>query len=677
MKKQAWLILCIIALVAGFALAATNLVTAGPIEEQRIKATQAARIAVFPEASNFEEMQMESDTGLDSVYIATSGTDTLGYVLQITVPGYGGPIEIIMGVDMQGTITGLTVGGSNFAETAGLGTQVKEPPFTDQFVGLREMPAINENVDTISGATISSSAVINGVIRCYKQWEVIIKDTEPISNADSSASTIPATNAAPLYADGVFLGEADGFIGPIRVSVSVENGVIKAIKVLATSDTQALFAMARDSIVPEVVRAGSTAGVDTVSGATYSSQGLLNAIDNALCSTCGEKAEASTAGQYLDGVFIGEAQGYTGTIKVAVTVVGGAINAVRVVDQQDTDAIFAMARNTVIPAILAADGTTGVDTVSGATYSSQGILDAVNNALSGGIPAENENIEQPRMDGEYTGDAQGFMSNIKVAVTLQGGNITAIKVLEQGDTAAIFARAQEHILPAVLQANGTDGVDTVSGATYSSQGLLDAINEALCGDCAQLVDANTDTGYTDGVFTGQAQGYMGTVRLAVTVTDGTISDIKVLESNDTEAIFAAAKDAVIPAVIAANAVNGVDTLTGATYSSLGILNAIDTALQQPAPMQYSYTDGVYEGEGQGYQGAIKVSVTIESSAITGIEVLESGDNPTMFSLVADAIIPDVLGNNSSSGVDAIADATFSSQGLLDAIADALAKATVE
>ena len=170
MKKQAWLILCIIALVAGLALAATNMVTAGPIEEQSLKATREARIAVFPDASDFTEMTIAEDTGLDSIYEAKLNDETIGYVLQNTVSGYGGPIEIIIGIDTQGAVTGLSVGGSSFAETAGLGTQVKEAAFTDQFVGLAEMPVLNGNVDTISGATISSSAVINGIIQCYEQW---------------------------------------------------------------------------------------------------------------------------------------------------------------------------------------------------------------------------------------------------------------------------------------------------------------------------------------------------------------------------------------------------------------------------------------------------------------------------------------------------------------------------
>ncbi len=182
MKKQAWLILCLISLVAGFALAATNMITEDPIEEQRVKAILAARTAVFPQASSFEEAAISADSVLDSVVIAKSGADTLGYVLQNTVSGYASPIQIIMGVDTQGVITGLTVGGSKFAETAGLGTQVKEPDFTGQFVGLAEMPTLNGNVDTISGATVSSSAVIDGVIQCYTEWEALAATVPSKSN---------------------------------------------------------------------------------------------------------------------------------------------------------------------------------------------------------------------------------------------------------------------------------------------------------------------------------------------------------------------------------------------------------------------------------------------------------------------------------------------------------------
>ena len=220
-------------------------------------------------------------------------------------------------------------------------------------------------------------------------------------------------------------------------------------------------------------------------------------------------------------------------------------------------------------------------------------------------------------------------------------------------------------------------MDTVSGATYSSQGLLDAIAEALCGECNEVSDAMTATEYTDGVFVGEAQGYMGLIKVAVTVLDGTITAVRVVSQNDTDAIFFTAKNGIIPAVIEANSTSGVDTVTGATYSSQGLLDAINNALQTPLPKEYRYLDGVYEGQGQGYDGAVKVSVTIENSAIVSVDVLQTGDNATMFAMVADAIVPGVIAANTASGMDGVADATYSSQGLLNAIADALAKASAE
>ena len=159
MKKPAWLVLCIITVVAGLALSATNLLTEGPIAEQQLLASNAARIAVFTNADAFEEIPVETDSKMDSVYAAKQKGETVGYVLQTTVTGYGGPIEIVMGIDNNGKITGISVGGSNFAETAGLGARTRTPEFTDQFIGLGEAPILKQNVDAISGATISSTAV--------------------------------------------------------------------------------------------------------------------------------------------------------------------------------------------------------------------------------------------------------------------------------------------------------------------------------------------------------------------------------------------------------------------------------------------------------------------------------------------------------------------------------------
>ena len=87
----------------------------------------------------------------------------VGYVAQATVSGFGGPIEIHVGMDLNKTITGVNVGGSKFAETPGLGAKAKDAEFQAQFTGLTIPTQLGKGVDAITGATITSGAVCSGV----------------------------------------------------------------------------------------------------------------------------------------------------------------------------------------------------------------------------------------------------------------------------------------------------------------------------------------------------------------------------------------------------------------------------------------------------------------------------------------------------------------------------------
>ncbi len=155
--------LLLIAAVAGLALGFTNAITKGPIDEQTIAAANAARESVLPGVDNFEQIQTEE--GIDNAYIAYKGGDIAGYTAQITTQGYGGEIEIMVGMDSSGAITGINVGGSNFSETAGLGAKVKNDDFKDQFRGLMPPVVLNEDIDAVTAATISSRAVTDAVNR--------------------------------------------------------------------------------------------------------------------------------------------------------------------------------------------------------------------------------------------------------------------------------------------------------------------------------------------------------------------------------------------------------------------------------------------------------------------------------------------------------------------------------
>ncbi len=156
--------LLLIAAVAGLALGFTNAITKGPIDEQTIAAANAARESVLPGMDNFEQIQA-AEEGIDNAYIAYKGGDIAGYTAQITTQGYGGEIEVMVGMDSSGVITGINVGGSNFSETAGLGAKVKNDDFKDQFRGLMPPLVLNEDIDAVTAATISSRAVTDAVNR--------------------------------------------------------------------------------------------------------------------------------------------------------------------------------------------------------------------------------------------------------------------------------------------------------------------------------------------------------------------------------------------------------------------------------------------------------------------------------------------------------------------------------
>ena len=157
--------LFLLAAVGGLALGITNMVTAGPIEQQAILAAENARKAVLPAANAFTEAT--APEGLIAAYIAYDAAGApVGKTGTIVTKGYGGPIEITVGVDLNGAVTGISVGGSSFAETAGLGARAKEPWFAEQFAGQVAPIAIVKDggtVDAITSATITSRAITKAV----------------------------------------------------------------------------------------------------------------------------------------------------------------------------------------------------------------------------------------------------------------------------------------------------------------------------------------------------------------------------------------------------------------------------------------------------------------------------------------------------------------------------------
>ena len=130
--------------------------------------------------------------------------------------------------------------------------------------------------------------------------------------------------------------------------------------------------------------------------------------------------------------------------------------------------------------------TYNVDTVSGATFSSKGLISAVKNALTGtkssGTAVTKKAFTGEKgifevADGVYEGEGIGFGGLTRVSVEVSGQQITAINILSQSDDASFFNRAKA-VIDEILEAQTLD-VDTVSGATCSSNAIIEGCRQAL------------------------------------------------------------------------------------------------------------------------------------------------------------------------------------------------------
>lgn len=260
--------------------------------------------------------------------------------------------------------------------------------------------------------------------------------TVPDTVTTQDTYSFAETAARGAYTDGVYTGSGMGFRGNTEVQVTVENGYITDITVLSYEDDPEFFQKAQSSLLGQILSAQSL-DVQNVSGATFSSNGILDAVANALgierqtqTASSGQTespqaaAESDPAGNseqtdpeettdtesepdsdtiqdfssLADGTYQGEGEGFRGTTSVSVTVENGKITDITVVSYEDDDAFFTRAESTIIGEIIDAQSL-DVSCVSGATFSSNGILEAVANALNVSFENPNQSNTNARKGG--------------------------------------------------------------------------------------------------------------------------------------------------------------------------------------------------------------------------------------------------------------------------------------
>ena len=519
------------------------------------------------------------------------------------------------------------------------------------------------NADSSSLKTKKSKSKIKKTGITTGKTKALPEKSAAASGQGQGTTTTPTTSVPEGgYKDGTYQGSGTGFGGTITVEVTISGGKIASITILSAAGETASYFASAQGVISRII-SGQTPNVDAVSGATYSSNGIIQAVQNALAKAGNNTAtkpvktnkkndkKTNTTTKpveipkpsgniaYKDGTYTAEADGFNGSVKVTVTIKNGKITNISN-SNTDTKEYFNKAWSRIQPAILKKQAVYGVDTVSGATFSSNGILEAVQKALAKAAvnitptaeptatptPTEASKPGAPASlykDGTYTGRARGYSGFVTITITIKDGKITDISNTNT-DTASFFNRAWKKIQPSILQNQSADGIDTVSGATYSSEGILGGAKKALTEALAIVTPEPTTTpkptaapestvtptptktpdptvtpeatvtpeptaapepteipgaGYKDGTYTGTGEGFNGPITVTITVSQGNIVSAS-YDGEDDEPEFSDAWNGIYEQVLGRQSADGIDTVSGATYSSNGLIQAFQSAISQ-------------------------------------------------------------------------------------------------
>ncbi len=289
-KWTGWIVLSVITVGAAVALASVNLATESQRNEQASLAFETGIRALFPEADEGTDgivslQESTSDQNDEAIlrYTIYSDRSPIGMVIRSQSAGYAGPVEVLTGIETNGVLRGISVGGTDFQETEGLGSKVKDVSFTQQFVGAQPPLTLGEEIEVISGATISSRAVVNAVNDAYDAKE----GTENVSNTETTDPSTTNTGVPEMKGEPVSISTI-GYAGPVLVQLRFgDNNEIIAVQVgnerfLETAgigsqvQEEAFLNQFLDQTPPL-----SESDIDLISGATISSRAVLEAVNEA------------------------------------------------------------------------------------------------------------------------------------------------------------------------------------------------------------------------------------------------------------------------------------------------------------------------------------------------------------------------------------------------------------
>ena len=410
-----------------------------------------------------------------------------GDVHQGKAVGFGnGEVTARLTLNDDGTIAALVIDAST--QTPGFGTRCADEEFTAQFIGKSGPFTLNENVDGLTGATITSTAAVEAINAALTSPAMAAEDLEPV------ATEAPAATEAPMVLENAKTATIAGFGGAdITVQVTDENGVITALVVDASSQTAGLGQKCADEAFTSQFIGKSAPltlgeGIDAVASATITSQAVVDAVNSLYAAAepveepteapvATEAPAATEAPMVLENAKTATIAGFGGAeITVQVTDENGVITAL-VVDASSQTAGFGQkcAEEAFTSQFVGKSAPLtlgeGIDAVASATITSQAVVDAVN-SLYAEAPAK-----------VLTTKVKGWHEGVAVTVEIDKNHvITALTVDASGEFYALGGKCADEAFTSQFIGKsapltlGVD-IDAVTGATLTSQAVVDAVNQ--------------------------------------------------------------------------------------------------------------------------------------------------------------------------------------------------------
>lgn len=328
------LILCLITSFAGIFLGFANEFTKEVIA-QNSKLSAEDLKEILPSANKIEDFAFEKkeDSTISEVFEAKGDSGSEGYVIKVSPKGFNGAIDMVVAIDNEGGISGVKV--LSQSETPGLGAKVEETVFTDKFKGVtiedkikivKTAPSNDGEIQGITGATISSNAVLSGIndsINFYKEnilGEDLSKEKtlnlasvnlegsskELAIELDEGIDKVHIVSNEEKEIGYVIEGSHEGMYKdkPVKFAVGIStSGIITGVQIIDHKETAGLGDLIEDenflnsfigvssldkhSIKENTAEIdlssyGEVVNIDSISGATKSSMAIIKGVTNAI-----------------------------------------------------------------------------------------------------------------------------------------------------------------------------------------------------------------------------------------------------------------------------------------------------------------------------------------------------------------------------------------------------------